>query len=249
MLRLLIAVVLFSAAVAHARGVRVLFDPRDPSIGPFPSDYLTLPDGQQKTGLRVNMPLPNCTAEPATCTELTLIDQFDGFSLQPRIHVRFSGPVDPNTLRAGMFFVWLDQITRDEPGLAPRGYVSGINEVVWNPATNTAYARPDDMFDQSRRYALVVTDALRDRAGDPVEADAGFVSLSRVSPASSAATTARAFPTRLPPQGSAVLGSSARPYSQPCRPPHSWNRRDAHFKAPIRCSARLRRARSSPCRR
>ena len=45
--------------------------------------------------------------------------------------------------------------------------------MVWDPATNTAFAKPDRLLDQQRRYALVVTDAVRDPAGAGVEPEPG----------------------------------------------------------------------------
>jgi len=61
-----------------------------------------------------------------------------------------------------------------EFGLWPVGKVTLINEVVWDPATNTAYAKPDGPLDQSRRHAVVVTDGVKDLAGDRVEASPEF---------------------------------------------------------------------------
>lgn len=151
------------------------FDPRTPSIGPFPTDFLTVPDPAQVTGRRVNMPLPDCSRETSACGELALVNQLDGFSLQPRVRVVFSAPVNPDTLRDGIKFVWLDRIRTDEAGLGPVGTLTPINEVVWDGATNTAYAKPDAFFDQSRRYALFVTDAVKDTRGNAVVADEGFL--------------------------------------------------------------------------
>ena len=94
--------------------VVVQFDPSNPEIGPFPTDFLTVPDSTQLTGRRVNLPLPNCDAQPSFCTQLGLINQLDGFNVQPRLRVRFSGPVDTSTLRKGIFFVALDKLTSDE---------------------------------------------------------------------------------------------------------------------------------------
>lgn len=157
-----------------AAGVRVLFDPTSPETGPFPTDFLTTPDNQQRTGRRMNLPLPNCQTEASTCGEVSLVNQLDGFSLQPRLSVRFSGPVNPDTLRDGIKFVWLESLTPGEYNLGPEGKVTQINQVVYDPQTNTAYAQPDDFFDQSRRYAIVVTAAVRDLQGDPVASDGGF---------------------------------------------------------------------------
>src|SRR5690349_20286237 len=83
----------------------VLFDPLSPTTGPFPSDALTTPDPLQRTGLRLNLPVPDCVTTYTECQEMALLDQTDGFSLRPRIRVRFSGPVNTATLRDGIFIV------------------------------------------------------------------------------------------------------------------------------------------------
>ncbi len=153
------------ARTLGAAGTWVRFDPARPEIGPFPSDFLTLADPSQATGLRVNLPaVPDCRTQASGCQEAGLLNQLDGFSLRPRLRVRFSGPIDPDTVRRGVFLVRLD---RNGPG-------SGVNQVVWDPSTNTAYAEPDQTLAEQARYGLVVTAAIRDRAGDPVEPDAAF---------------------------------------------------------------------------
>src|SRR5436309_4742615 len=93
--------------------VVVQFDPSNPETGPFPTDFLTVPDSTQLTGRRVNLPLRNCDAQPSLCTQLGIINQLDGFNVQPRLRVRFSEPVDTSTLRKGIFFVALDKLTSD----------------------------------------------------------------------------------------------------------------------------------------
>ena len=166
----------FSAASGADTGssTYVRFDPSNPTVGPYPTDFLTVADPFQKTGRRVNLPLPDCSAQPSDCQDLALLNQLDGFNLQPRIRVRFSAPVNPDTLRAGIAFVWLDNLTTEENGLQPLGHITLINQVIYDPATNTAYAKPDEFFDQHRRYALVVTNAVKDVAGAPVKADPAF---------------------------------------------------------------------------
>lgn len=166
----------FSAASAQRESaVKVLFDPASPSVGPFPTDILTVPDSTQKTGLRINLPQPDCQAEPSTCEEIAEVNNLDGFSIEPRIRVRFSGPVNPDTLRDGIFLVWLGDLTDEEYGLQPFGHVTPINSVSYDPATGTAYAEPDEILSQHRAYALVVTSAVRDADGQPVEPDPAFL--------------------------------------------------------------------------
>ena len=163
-----------AAQLLCADPVIVTFNPTDPNAGPYPTDYLTVPDAAQLTGERVNLPLPDCTAQPTLCAELNLLNQLDGFNVQPRIAVQFSGPIDTTTLVEGIFFVALDNLTKDEIGLQKPGDVVAINQVVYDPATNTAYAKPDAALDQHRHYALVATDALQDTSGNPVAADPNF---------------------------------------------------------------------------
>ena len=171
----LISFVALTAGVLSAGEVRVMFDPASPNVGPFPTDALTVPDSNQKTGLRINLPLPDCQAEPSTCEELAQVNKLDGFSIEPRLRVRFSAPIDPATLRGGIFLVWLDDLTNEEYGLQPFGAATPINSVSYNPETNTAYAEPDEILSQHRRYALVVTTAVRDENGEPVEPDPAFL--------------------------------------------------------------------------
>lgn len=170
----LLFVLVFLPLILPGAGVKARFDPASPSVGPFPTDALTVSDPAQKTGLRINLPMPDCQAEASTCEELKQVNLLDGFSIEPRLRVRFSAPINPDTLRAGVFLVWLDDLTKEEWGLQPTGHVTPINAVMYDPATNTAYAEPDETLSQHRQYTLVVTDAVRDRNGDPVEPDPAF---------------------------------------------------------------------------
>ncbi|MBK7927318.1 MAG: Ig-like domain-containing protein [Bryobacterales bacterium] len=165
------AILLFALpALLLAGGTRVEFDPQSPSTGPFPSDYLTLPDSRQITGLRVNLPANPFFIRPIDAT----LNQLDGFSLNTRITVKFSAPIRPDTLRNGIFFLWLDPIQSDRYQLRPAGHLTPINEVVYDATTNTVHAKPDEPFQGARRYAILVTDAVLDAAGDPVEEEPGF---------------------------------------------------------------------------
>ena len=58
-------------------------------------------------------------------TMLELLNQLDGFNLNPRIAVSFSGPVNIDTLRDGMFFVALKNLTGEERGLHHGGFEVG----------------------------------------------------------------------------------------------------------------------------
>jgi hypothetical protein len=168
-------VVALAARSLVAAGTTVLFDPSTPDAGPFPTDYLTVPDPAQKSGLRVDIPVPDCNAQYTACQEAGLADQLDGFSIRARARVRFSGPVNTTTLQGGIFFVALENLTRDEPGIYHVGDRIPTNQLVWDPTTNTLYAKPDTVLDQHRRFALVITDAVKDPAGNAVGADPGYL--------------------------------------------------------------------------
>jgi dienelactone hydrolase len=168
-----LAVVLLHAFAtpALAGGVQAKFGLSSPSAGPFPSDAHTVLDPSQRTGVRVNLPKPaTCPAVvppppasfavPTDCYDIDELNTLDGFNLQPRVRVPFTGAIDPNTVAGNVFFV----------RLAPGGGRVEVNQVVWDATTLTLFAESDQLLDQSTRYALIVTNGVRDAAGDPVEA-------------------------------------------------------------------------------
>jgi Bacterial virulence factor lipase N-terminal len=159
LLVLLLLAWLLVPAAANAAGVAPSFDATSPSGGPYPSDRWTVADATQLTGLRIDLPKPNCTVRPSDCLDLDLLNTLDGFNLQPRLSIPFGGEIDPASVdSSSVFLVRL-----------PDGAVTGINQVVWNPATDTLHAESDQLLDQHTRYLLVVTSSVRDAAGDPVE--------------------------------------------------------------------------------
>lgn len=165
-------------------GVKVLFDPSKPDVGPFPTDYLTAPSTTAKTGKRVRMPAPpDCAATPNDCQEAWLLNDFDGFNVQARVRVRFSGQVNPQTLRDGIFLVSRENLTDEERGARSTGDIVLLNQIVYDAKNFTAYGKPDQAMDQHRRYLLAVTDAVKDVAGDPVEADEAYAACSGDTPA------------------------------------------------------------------
>lgn len=164
---LFLALLLALPAVALGAGVRAGFDLSSPAGGPFPSDRFTQPKLTHLTGLQVNLPKPDCAARPSDCADIDELNTLDGFNLQPRISIPFTGPIDPASVSsANVFLVSLGGLLG-----APRGKVVGINQVVWQPApVNVLHVESDELLDQHTRYALVVTRGVRDAAGDPLEA-------------------------------------------------------------------------------
>jgi hypothetical protein len=157
-----------------AAGTVARYDVASPDTAPFPSDLFTIADSDQKTGRRINLPFPDCEKEPSSCIELNLVNQLDGFSLTARVQARFSAAVDTATLADGLALIALDNLTSDEPGIHKPGDLIKVNRIVYDPATYTVYAKPDNVLDQHRRYAFVVTDAVKDATGYPVMADPAY---------------------------------------------------------------------------
>src|SRR5262245_42436707 len=80
----------FLASSLWSQSVIVRFDPSSQAIGPFPTDFQTIVDSTQKTGLRINLTTPDCGVAPSACLEVAALNQLDGFNLQPRVRISFS---------------------------------------------------------------------------------------------------------------------------------------------------------------
>lgn len=156
--------------------VEAKFDVSSPNDAPFPSDRFTVLDPSNNTFLRVNMPRP-ATCPPAPmpptaatdCFDVDEINTLDGFNLQPRIRVPFTGAIDPDTVAGNVFLVKLG----DALG-GPGGHRVEVNQIVWDPATKTLFAESDEFLDQHTHYVLVVTDGVHDAHGKPVKAAKAF---------------------------------------------------------------------------
>jgi hypothetical protein len=150
-----------------ANRIYASFDLSRPGGGPYPSDIFTVEDATQNTGLRVNYPLPDCSARPTDCDDLEMVNTLDGWGLQPRISIPFTGEVDPTTLNSNTVFL-LD---------LSDGKRIGINQLIWDPPTHTLHAESDEVLDQHREYAVIVTKGVRDNSGKAVKATSEFESM------------------------------------------------------------------------
>jgi hypothetical protein len=157
---------IFSSCI-WAGTTTALYNPASPTTGPFPANVLTIADATQKTGLRINLPSSFGTCDigtsPSLCSNTALLNQLDGFSVNPRIMACFSAAVDPNTLQAGI------QIYPENGG-AP----VSINQIIIDPGSNCVFAKPNQVLNQQSQYLLVVTDSVRDSNGQRVKQDDGF---------------------------------------------------------------------------
>jgi hypothetical protein len=128
----------------------------------FPSNLYTVKDHTQATGLRVNLPKPDCAARPSDCADLDVLNELDGFNIQPRISIPFSGPIDVSTVSDSTVFV-----------VGPRGERIGIDQVVWEPASNTLHAETEEQLREATTYLLVVTRGIRGGDGTPIAGGGG----------------------------------------------------------------------------
>ncbi len=132
----------------------------------LPSDRFTTPDPNQLTGRRIALPPPDCAVDPAGCDEVTLLNELDGWSVDPRISIRFSGPIA------------LDSVTRTSAFIVPLWAEPmpspvALQRLVWDGESLTLHARPERPLLQARRYALVLTTRVLDEAGQPLTPLAG----------------------------------------------------------------------------
>jgi hypothetical protein len=168
-----------STPVANEPHTQPLFDLTGMSTGPFPTDWFTVADDGQLTGRRVRLPRPESCDADATrsdCQDLDTINTLDGFNIQPRTSIPFDAPIDPTTITSDtMFFVSLgDAVTGEGAGKR-----IGIDQVVWDPETNTVHVESHSLLDQHTRYALIVTRAVRDVSGAPIGVSDAFAQFSR----------------------------------------------------------------------
>ena len=97
---------------------------------PTPTNLDTVADATQLTGLRVDLPLPNCAASALRCDDVSVLDTLDGFNIQPRLTIPFSGPIDLSTVSSSNIFL-----------IGPRGHIVGIDQAVWEPLNEYAARR------------------------------------------------------------------------------------------------------------
>src|SRR5262245_24299446 len=103
--RLLASLLAAALAPALAHGAEPRFDLGDPAGGPFPSDRFTVADDSQLTGLRVDLPKPDCSLRPSDCDDIDILNTLDGFNLQPRLSIPFTAPIDPTTVSSQTVFL------------------------------------------------------------------------------------------------------------------------------------------------
>jgi dienelactone hydrolase len=90
-----------------------------------------------------------------------VLDRLDGFNVQPRVSIPFSGPIDPSTVSS-------DTVRLYDVGCLACAPI-GIDQAVWEPAANTLHAESAELLAQHETYLLVATTGLRASDGAPID--------------------------------------------------------------------------------
>ncbi|HEX4754543.1 MAG TPA: Ig-like domain-containing protein [Candidatus Dormibacteraeota bacterium] len=137
----------------------------------FPDNAFSIADGSQATGRRVNFRVgidyptvngvvqPGCTsADYSICDGFAALNKLDGFDLQPRVTVPFTGAVNLASVSDRDVFI------SDHAG----AFVSGLRQLTFDPATNTLAGISDHFLREGTSYRIHVTGGIRDSAGNAV---------------------------------------------------------------------------------
>src|SRR2546426_5792611 len=149
-----------------------------PSYGSriFPDNAFTVADASQLTGRRINfrqgidypnlggVVQPSCTnADYSICDAFAQLNKLDGFDLQPRVLVPFTGAINLGSVNASDFFISTDK----------GRFFSGLRQLTFDPATNTLAGISDGFLSENTSYRIHVTNGILDNAGHHVNACSG----------------------------------------------------------------------------
>ncbi|MGE3510859.1 MAG: hypothetical protein AB7N65_18465, partial [Vicinamibacterales bacterium] len=85
----------------------------------------------------------------------------------------FDGAIDPTSVTSRtVFLIRLHDAVGQGGDKTSR--VVGINQIVWDALSNTLHAESDELLAEHTRYAVIVTNGVRDTRGRPVEAPIAF---------------------------------------------------------------------------
>src|SRR5881398_1740425 len=142
----------------------------------FPDNAFTVADASQLTGRRINfregidypniggVVQPSCTnADYSICDAFAQLNKLDGFDLQPRVLVPFTGAINLGSVNASDFFISTDK----------GRFFSGLRQLTFDPATNTLAGISDGFLSENTSYRIHVTNGILDNAGHRVNACGG----------------------------------------------------------------------------
>jgi hypothetical protein len=140
----------------------------------FPDDAFSKADPAQATGRRVNFrqgidyPIVGgvvqrgCTrATYSICDGYAEMNTLDGFDLQPRVSVPFTGTIKLSSVNDKDFF-----ITAGRKGT----FVGGMRQLTFDPVTHTLAGISDKFLEEGKHYKIHVTSGIQDAKGKPVRA-------------------------------------------------------------------------------
>jgi hypothetical protein len=144
-------------AMASAPRVHVRHGSNPQVTAVFPANRFTVADPRQVTGRRVKLPMPHCTHRTySICDGVRLLNTLDGFDLQPRVYIPFSGPID------------LATVTPFTVHVTGHDGRAGIYEIVLDPKTHILEGTVDRQLAEDTRYTLEVTRGVHDTSGRPI---------------------------------------------------------------------------------
>ena len=142
----------------------------------FPADAFTVRDSRQVTGRRVNFRKgldyptvkgrvrPRCDkTDYSICDAFTELNKLDGFDLQPRVVVPFTGTIRLGSVSASNFFITSNS----------GKFVSGFRQLTFDPVTHTLAGISDRFLREDTRYRIHVTNGIRGKGGKRVRACGG----------------------------------------------------------------------------
>src|SRR4051794_27274819 len=127
----------------------------------FPANYFSVRDKKQLTGRHVRIKHKRCTsATYSICDSYAQLSKLDGFDLQPRVTVPFSGAIKLDSVNDSNFFI-----------ATPKGkFVSGLRQLTFDPKSRTLAGISDKFLEERTAYAVHVTRGIRDARGKRVKA-------------------------------------------------------------------------------
>lgn len=136
----------------------------------FPSNAFTVRDRRQVTGRRIHFrkgrDYPTvkgkvrrrCTSKTySICDAFSQLNKLDGFDLQPRVVVPFTGAIKLDSVNDGNFFI-----------SGKGGFKSGLRQLTFDPATRTLAGISEKFLAEGKTFRIHVTKGIRDSRGRPV---------------------------------------------------------------------------------
>ncbi len=134
MLVLTVSLLPLVAAAQTVGSVSPKFDLAEVAGSPFPTDLYTVLDASQVTGHRVDLPKPDCSLRPSDCKDIDVLNKLDGFNLQPRLAIPFSGAIDVNSVNSSNVFLIGARVTRSSS--APTCWIRQVIQLWRAPSSS-----------------------------------------------------------------------------------------------------------------